>query len=317
MKNLRDGFSRRAFLKATAVGAAFLTANGLLDYAQAQDKSYPIRLGGPVFEDYDTPEQWVSALKSLGYSAAYCPLEADADFDEIKAYEKAAKKADIIIAEVGAWSNPISPDPQVSKKAIEYCKKQLHLAQMIGANCCVNISGSRNKDEGPNPDNLSEDTFDLIVQVTRQIIDDVKPDRTYFTLETMPWIFPNSVDSYLRLIKAIDRKEFAAHFDPVNLINSPSRYFNNGSLIREGFAKLGPYIKSCHAKDTKIQYELTTHINEAQPGLGDLDYSAYLKALSKLPDIPLMLEHLEWPEQYDAAAEYIRSVGRENGLSFT
>ena len=69
----------------------------------------PIHLGGPVFEKYKDPQGWVAALKKLGYSAAYCPVGAKASDAEVKAYEDAAQKAGIIIAETGAWSNPISP----------------------------------------------------------------------------------------------------------------------------------------------------------------------------------------------------------------
>jgi sugar phosphate isomerase/epimerase len=114
----------------------------------------------------------------------------------------------------------------------------------------VNISGSRGeKWDGPNPENVSQSTFDLIVQTTREIIDEIKPVRTFFTLETMPWTLPDSPDSYVELLKAIDRKRMAVHLDPVNMIKSSRRYYNNGAFIKECFDKLGPYIKNCHAKD--------------------------------------------------------------------
>ncbi len=66
------------------------------------------------------------------------------------------------------------------------------------------VSRNPAKWDGPHPDNFSRDTFDLIVQSTREIIDAVKPQRTFYALETMPWIFPSSPDEYLELIKAID-----------------------------------------------------------------------------------------------------------------
>ena len=69
----------------------------------------------------------------------------------------------------------------------------------------------------------------MIVETIRSIIDAVKPTRTFFTLETMPWAYPDSPDTYLRLFKAIDRKQFAVHLDPVNLVCSPQRYYGNGA----------------------------------------------------------------------------------------
>jgi sugar phosphate isomerase/epimerase len=164
-------------------------------------------------------------------------------------------------------------------------------------------------------DNLSDDTFDLIVETTQKIIDAVKPSDTCFTLEAMPWAFPFSPDSYLALIKAIDRKSFAVHLDPVNMVVSPEIYFNNGKMIRECFSKLGSFIRSCHAKDIVLREDIyTPHLDEVRAGLGKLDYNVFLLELSKLPDVPLMLEHLNTQEEYKSAAEYIRGIGRNNGI---
>ncbi len=276
-----------------------------------------LRLGGPVHEKYESPEEWVANLKRLGYRGAYCPVEASASDDTVQAYAKAAKAADILIAEVGAWSNPISQNDTERKDALEKCKKQLELADRIGAACCVNIAGSRGaKWDGHDPENLTKQTFDIIVETVRDIIDSVSPRRTFYTLETMPWMYPDSPDAYVRLIKAIDRSQFAAHLDPVNLICSPQRYYSNAEIIRECFEKLGPYFKSCHAKDILLDQRLTVHLDEVRPGLGNIDYGCFLKELKKLPhDVPLMLEHLPNAEEYKLAAEHIRSVAAKNNLT--
>jgi sugar phosphate isomerase/epimerase len=302
--------NRRKFSKITSLGiAASLLPLGI--YART---SLNFRLGGPVLEKYDSPEAWILTLKNLGYRAAYCPVGLNASKEEIKAYENAAKKADIIISEVGAWSNPISPDEKTAKEAFIKCTKSLALADEIGASCCVNIAGSKNVENwsGPHPENFSDDTFQVIVETTRKIIDEVKPSRTFFTMEAMPWIFPESPDSYLRLIKAINRKSFAVHLDPVNMVVSPTVFFKNGSLIKECFQKLGPYIKSCHAKDLVLKERtFMPQFDEVIPGRGQMDYRVFLKELKKFPEIPLMMEHLNTPEEYKEGAEYIRSKMKE------
>ena len=43
---------------------------------------------------------------------------------------------------------------------------------------------------------------------------------------------------------------------------------------------------------------------------------AYLKELSKFPDIPLMLEHLRTAEDFKLAADHLRHLASQNGLSF-
>jgi sugar phosphate isomerase/epimerase len=275
-----------------------------------------MRLGAPVFGDCSTPDQWAAAVRAAGYSAAFCPVDSKASEDTVRAYAEAADATHIVIAEVGAWSNPISTNEETRKAAVERCQKQLDLADRIGARCCVNIAGSRGaKWDGPCPEDLTEETFDLIVETVRAIIDAVKPKRTFYTLETMPWMYPDSPDCYLRLIKAIDRKQFAVHLDPTNLICSPQRYFANGALIRECFEKLGAHVKSCHGKDIALSEKFMVHLDEVRPGLGALDYRVFLRELEKLdPDTPLMLEHLPSEEEYKLAAQYVRSIAEEIGV---
>jgi sugar phosphate isomerase/epimerase len=303
---------RRDFSKLSALTALGLGLPGSVwSQAPNANKKSKIRLGGPLFEKYDSPEAWINAVNNTGYRAAYCPIGLGASKEEIKAYKKAADKADILIAEVGAWSNPISPDKKTAKEAFDKCVASLDLADQIEAKCCVNIAGSRNEKNwaGPHQENFSDDTFDLIVQTTRKIIDEVKPKNTFFTLEAMPWVFPESADAYLRLIKAIDRKAFAVHLDPVNMVVSPAVFYRNGDLIKDCFNKLGPHIKSCHAKDLILKEPTAMpEFNEVQPGLGQMDYRVFLTELKKFPEIPLMMEHLQTAEQYQAGAEYIRKV---------
>lgn len=274
-----------------------------------------MRLGGPV-NNYKNPHEWIYELKRLGYRAAYCPVDNKASEAVIKDYEIAASKEDIVIAEVGAWSNTMSTDDKVRKEAIAYCQKQLELADRIGAGCCVNIIGSRGEQwDGPHPDNITKDTFDLAVETVRKIIDEVKPKRTFYTLEPMPWMYPYDADSCLELIKAVDREHFAAHIDIVNVISSPLLYYKNGEVIKEWFKKLAPYIKSCHAKDISLSGKLTVHLDEVILGTGALDYMTLLGEMSKLhKDIPLMLEHLSSEEEYLQAATNLRKIASEYNI---
>ncbi len=275
-----------------------------------------MRLGGPLFETYNTPHEWIAALKRLNYGAAYCP-QIPTGFS-VADFADAAKNSNIIIAEVGAWhNNPLHRDEKTRCDAIEQIQLKLALADEIGARCCVNVAGSRgDRWDGPDADDLTPDTFDLIVETTREIIDAVKPTRTFFTLETMPWLYPDSTESYVQLIRAIDRPAFAVHFDPVNLINSPARFFNNAAVMQEFIAALGQHIKCVHVKDIVLRPTLTTHLDEVRPGAGALDYPALLNALNSLePDLPIMLEHMTDPNEYVLAADFIRATATRLGIS--
>ena len=264
-----------------------------------------MRFGAPVFDECKNAEEWASAHKKYGYNAAYCPIGRDR-LDLKDEYIKAAEKYDILIAEVGAWSNPMALNPDERKKALEHCKNQLYLADEIGANCCVNIAGNLGERwDGHSEENFTKKAFDLIVETTRDIIDSVKPKRTYYTLEMMPWMYPYDEESYLELIKAIDRKHFAAHLDTVNIINSPLKYYNTPNVIKNCFAKLGGYIKSIHVKDIIMAQDMTTHLSEIIAGKGNFSHKVLVEEVKRLDEnIPMMLEHLSSKEEYMEAGEY-------------
>jgi sugar phosphate isomerase/epimerase len=268
-----------------------------------------MRFGAPIFDKYENAEEWASAHKKYGYNAAYCPIGADR-LDLKDEYISAAEKHDIIIAEVGAWSNPVSLNSGDRKKAVEHCKTQLNLADEIGANCCVNIAGNLGDPwDGHSPDNFTQKAFDLIVETTRDIIDSVNPKRTFYTIEMMPWMYPYDEESYLDLIRAIDRRQFAVHLDVVNTINSPVKYYNTPGIIKSCFAKLGGYIKSIHVKDIIMSQTMTTHLDEIIVGKGNFCHKTLIEEVSKYDkNIPMMLEHLSTKEEYIEAGEYIKKL---------
>ena len=281
----------------------------------SKPETNPVRLGGPVPGNFNDPAEWIKAVKSLRYTAAYCPVEPGAATELIKAFRDEAKRNKIIIAEVGAWCNTLDLEDNRRKEALKKNIDALRLADEIGARCCVNISGARGeKWDGPYPGNYAKETFDLIVDNVRSIIDQVKPSSAFYTLEPMPYMLPDSPDSYLELIRAVDRKQFGVHLDPVNMISDPKRYFNNGVFLKECFSKLGKHIKSIHAKDIIIMPELTLHLEERRPGLGTLDYQVFLQEASRFSDIPFMLEHLQTQEEYLLAANFIREAALKAGV---
>jgi len=275
-----------------------------------------MRLGGPTFAEHADPETWLAEVRGLGWRAAFCPLAPGASEEDARRWADAARRADVVIAEVGAWSNPMSPVEAERKAAMAKCIGALALAERVGARCAVNIAGSLGtKWDGPCAADLTEDAFDRVVQCVRAILDAVKPRRTYYTLECMPWMVPDSPDCCLRLLAAVDRPAFGVHLDPVNMVSSPQRYFHNGEFLRECFAKLGPHIRSCHAKDILMSDRFTVHLDEVRPGLGTLDWGTYLRELERLPgDVPLMVEHLPSRQEYVAAAEHIRAEARRANL---
>jgi sugar phosphate isomerase/epimerase len=308
---------RRSFLAAAGVAIAGTVS------ARASQAPAPagarIRLGAPVSVPSDDPEALARAYRAKRYRAAYCPSIRLDDRERLRATVEAFARHDVAIAEVGRWVNLLDPDAEARRKNIATVTEGLALAEAVGARCCVDIAGSFSATSwfGPHPDNLSERFFDAAVENARAILDAVKPLRTTFCYEMMAWSLPDSPDTSLRMLKAVDRKAFAVHLDPCNLVNSPDRYYRSSDLVRECYAKLGPHVASVHAKDLAWDVEMAVHFREVRIGLGSIDYSVFLAEHARhCPDVPVMLEHLSGEAEYDAARDHVRATGERLGLRF-
>lgn len=309
---------KRSMGTAAAVGLAsvrsFSVARG-----QDADPAKGLRLGGPIFVKSDDPDELALAHVQLGYRAAYCPGVDLKDAARIDAISKAFARHNVVIAEVGRWCNLLDADENKRAENLKTVTDGLALAEAIGARCCVDIAGSYNRDSwfGPHPDNLSPKFFDATVENARKIIDAVKPKRAKFCFEMMGWAIPDSPDSCLKLIKAVDRPAFGAHLDPCNLINSPERFYRNTDLLNECFDKLGPHIASCHAKDLVWDVEMNVHFREVPAGKGQLDFDTYLRRLAGLKrQPPLMIEHCASAKEYDEARTFLLARGPKAGVEW-
>jgi sugar phosphate isomerase/epimerase len=312
---------RRQFTFSTLVaGGATLFKPDTAKSAGAGTSSLAqIRLGGPVFSKSDDPAELANAHRQLGYRAAYCPGVKIGETERLKAIREAFAKAEVAIAEVGRWVNLLDSDPVKRKANLETVTEGLAIAEAVDARCCVDIAGSFSQTEwfGPHPDNFSQKFFDAAVENARKIIDSVKPQRAKFSYEVMGWALPDGPESYLGLIRAIDRPAFGVHLDPCNAINCPSLFYQNTALLHECYEKLGKWIVSAHAKDLKWLVEMNVHFKEVIPGTGALDYPAWLKLHAALPgEVPLMIEHLASAGEYDQAREFIFSTGKKAGIRF-
>jgi len=235
-----------------------------------------MRLGAQVFVDSDDPEELAKAHRALGYRAAFCPEVSPGDGERIRAIREAFAKHDVVIAEVGVWNNLMDPDEGKRKANLTAMKEGLALAEEVGALCLVNIAGSFSPTNwaGPHLDNLSREAFDLAVANAQEIVDAVKPKHAKLTYEMMPFCVPDSADSYLRLMEAVDRPGFGVHLDVVNTINGVDRYFDTTGVIKECFEKLGAGITSCHLKDIRLGEDLTVHLDEVIVGEGAFDQTS-------------------------------------------
>ena len=277
-----------------------------------------IRLGGPVYAESNDPEELIRRHRELGFSAAFCPAVDDPTRREEMV--AAFREADIVLAEVGAYCiNILDTDETIRQQNIATITKRLRYADSVGAGCCVMHGGSVQTGgwgQG-SVENFSRESFERTVATVQGILDDAQPQTTKLVLETESYLFPDSPEVYLELLQAIDRPGFGVHLDPINITNTPRRFFFNGDFMRECVRTLGPHVVSAHAKDAVIGKAATVHISEAPAGQGQLDYDAYLTELDALEqDVTLMIEHISGLDQCWECRNFLYAKAEELGIAF-
>ena len=272
-----------------------------------------MRIGGSVMQPYHSPQEWLEQVQELHYSAIIFPVDSSAPKNVRQNFLQCCRDNDLLIGEVGVWRNVLSRTE--GEKHVAYAVRQLELAEEVGARCCVNIAGSWGESwDGYHASQGTRAFYDAVVETTQKIIDQVKPQKTCFSLEPMPWMTPESPEEYLQLIRDVDRPGFAVHLDFANMINGLERYRHSSDFIRHCFDLLGPYIRSVHAKDLLIDdHVLPICIREVPPGEGSIDLKLALELAAQLPDdVPVFVEHLDSHEAYLKASKHMHALLGKN-----
>lgn len=264
------------------------------------------------------PDAYVAECRKHGFRAAQAPDHRLGASDDLCRIRKACDQADVVIAEIGGWSNPLDPRPDERRNAINLTCEALAVADELGALCCINIAGSFDaaKSYAPHPDNFTEMGFDAVVQWVTAVLKEVRPRRTKLTIESSPWTPIDSPNAYARLLQAVDDPALAVHIDPVNFVLDAHTYFSTADLLNDVFDRFGPRIIACHAKDIIQGDPKTIQMTETLPGQGVMDYPTFLKCAHAVsPEMPLIIEHLSSEEEYTQAATYIRETAESINIA--
>ena len=277
-----------------------------------------MRIGISTALQHETPKEWAEKMEVLGCRSVVFPVDHTAPDGLISDYVEEAKKHDLRIAEVGIWKNVFATNEAERSQARQRALAQLRLADEIGADCAVNVAGTWGGPiwDGGYKENYGKEAWDAIVAYIQDLIDTVKPRRTTYSIEAMPWMYPTGPDEYVRMIQQVDREEFSCHLDVVNMINCPERYFFSGDFLDEVFDKMGRFVKSCHLKDIRLRDELTFQLQEVACGKGTLDIGKYMSLAHKCdPDMPMIIEHLNTDEEYEKSLIYVKDIMAKHNIS--
>ena len=243
----------------------------------------------------------VKKIREMGYTSACSVWSSkvrnpwlDASESDVKELKDALKKYDVTYFDVHTYTNNIHPDLEQRRKNHKYIIEQCEVAERFGARMITTHVGTRSSlyPISPHKDNWTWETWNLVVKVMKQLLNDTSGMKVQFAIEACNMTCMNNPRAHLQLIEDVADPRLKICLDPVNMIH-PGVYFRTTELVNESFDLLGENIIAGHCKDTyMLPNRMSMYLTEVMPGKGTIDFETYLVRLSRL-DSPrtLLIEH--------------------------
>jgi len=189
---------------------------------------------------------------------------------------KTLKNHGIEISLLGAYFNPLHPNPEVVQKGIANFESHLHLSKTFGCRYVGTETGSYAGDVWSfRPENHSDEAFEKVVQTFERLQGVAKQQNALILVEPAYAHAIFSPDRLLQLFSRLDETVFGMTLDLFNLLNIEN-YQEYETLLIEALAKLGPKIRIFHLKNFKVEQGnlVLCALDE-----GFMDYSRILRHL--------------------------------------
>jgi len=326
--------TRRTILTAGIAGAGF-TAPSAHSRIPGPDPAVtrnltpgatPIRLAHNIKrEGNESPEEMIRRKRAEGFTAIKGARHPGGNkgepwhsmtMTERGEIVNACQKYDMVIYEVGGYTNLIPPDTgrrEANLKALVHC---MEVAESVNCRMVGTVAGSCDPGNLINvhPDNWTLKTWKVLVNSVKQVLRDTAGMKVSVGMESQVTSPIDCPLAHKRLMEDVGDERLVVNLDPVNMMTL-ERYYHTTELIEECFDLFGETIFGCHAKDTFIWPDKqTVHVQEVCPGKGVMDYETYLARISRL-EWPRALEpeHIA-DEEYPEAFAYIREVAGRVGV---
>jgi len=260
-----------------------------------------------------------SRARKLRFGAVVLHYHSEFEEADAVAAGKQLKKNGLVVPELGCYMNLIPPDENLRAAAVERLRSALHQAKAFGCPAVATIAGTRDPSGIPfwaaHPENFTRVAWAALCRSVEEILHTAEDVGVNLCLEPLLHTPLNTVGTLRQILDEMRSDRLKVLFDPVNLITLDV-YFKTAEFLRLAFDVLGDSIVAVHAKDTLLQNDrLTLHIDEVRPGLGNLDYEAFLRCMQGLPeDTPLAMEHLPGDEDFALGRDYIEEVAQRIGV---
>ena len=245
-------------------------------------------------------------------------VKPDYDDDDVRELKAFLDDNDLNVGEFTGFYKGTRPwgglggyDRDDHRYTLDLYERQLRHAKILGAH----LVGFGSLVGRGTPKMWDEETWRQVLDGIRELAD--LAEDAGMDIGAHPHVMSclYSVDRLKQMLDTVASPRLKILMDPVNLVH-PHMAFRTTELVDEIFDELGPDIVGLHAKDVDVSGggKIVSHVGEAVPGEGTMDYHAILRRMDALDhDVTVHAEHFPYPLTVQGQ-QYIRSVAREVGV---
>ena len=220
------------------------------------------------------------------------------------------------VAVSSMWARGIRPgmtDPAEIERGLAALEETLRIAREI--DCPVVCTGGGHPGGYTlNVGNRRPGLLEEVIECWRRAVPLLERYDVYLSVETGIHTSVHKPDHYAEIFQRIGSKYVSLTMDVVNMLSAED-YYDQHPKIDALFDRARGYVTSAHLKDIVHEERLHTHLNEAAPGDGHLDWEHVLAHLDRaLPSWGTgFIEATPWDAMPRAVA-FVKARARAVGM---
>ena len=226
------------------------------------------------------------------------------------------QRSGVALSAMWMWPGTVKPgmtDPAEIEQGLAKFEEALRFAQEV--ECRLFCTGGGHPGGYTiNLDNRRPGLIEEVIACWQRVVPLLEKYQIYLSFETGIHTTVYHPDQYREIFQRIGCKYVSLNMDVVNMLSAED-YYDQHPKIDALFDRARGYVTSAHLKDIVHEKKLHTHLNEAAPGDGNLDWEDVLEHLNRaLPSWGAgYIEATPW-DAMPRAVEFIRGKAKAVGM---
>jgi len=252
-------------------------------------------------------ESLAEKVKSLGFDGVQLvfkkALDTEIDFNDLNPIKKHFTNPMIMM--LGAYFNPVHPDPKVVIQGVDYFKKHLDIAFSLNAKYVGTETGSlMGSPWGYMKENHEQKALDDVIEIVKDLAGVAEKKHSYITIEGAYAHVAYSPKRIKEILDKVDSPNLKVTIDLFNYLHI-GNYQDRMEIFEESLKLLKNDIVIYHFKDFIVK---DNHLIQVGLGQGLMDYPKIIKKIQEVtPDAYLIFEGVTG-DDIEKSLAYIKKI---------